>query len=339
MVVIVACSGSDDASTFGDGDSSSSSDTITLTMGHMNSTDHVQHHVMSEFADKVNEVTEGRVEIEIYPGGALSSPQETLDSIKTGIMDAGWGLQGYSPGEFPVHSVLQLPFLANGSGEDLSIVAQKLYEEFTEIQEEYDGVVPLWFHVADPYAIVTKGKKIETLEDLKGVKLRTPSVEAGEMIETWGATPVSIPATEMYDSMQKGVIDGGLLPIAAINDFNLSDIIDYVTIGNFNTSLFYVMMNQDSWELISEKGREAINSIAGLTMSKKSGRKFDEQALQAREDAKAEGAEFFEIEESALEEFKKASEELNEKWIDKMESKGIPGQQIYDYTLELIGEE
>lgn len=339
LFVLAACGGSDDASSGEGSGEKGSGDSITLTMGHMNSTDHVQHHAMSEFAEKVEEVTEGRVKFEIYPGGALSSPAETLDSIKTGIMDSGWGLQGYSPGEFPVHSVLHLPFLANGSGKDLSIVAQKLYEEFPEIQEEYDDIVPLWFHAADPYAIVTKGKKVETLEDLKGLKLRTPSIEAGEMIESWGATQVSIPATEMYDSMQKGVIDGGVLPIAAINDFNLTDIVDYVAIGNFNTSLFYVMMNEGSWNKISPEDQEAIQELMGLPMSEVSGEKFDEQALQAREDAEALGAEFYEVSEDELNKFKEASEGIAKKWIEDMEAKGIPGQEIYDRTIELIEEQ
>ncbi len=315
-------------------------DSVELKLGHMNSTEHVQDSMsMRPFAEQAEELTEGRVKFEIFPGGALGGPAETWDNIVTGVMDGGWGLQGYNAGLFQVHSVLQLPFLANGTGEELSVVAQKLYEEFPEIQEEYKDVKPLWFHAADPYAIITKGKPVRSFEDVKGLKLRTPSVEAGEMIESWGATPVSLPAPEIYDALQKGVIDGGVLPVAAIYDFNLTDTVDYVTLGNFNTSLFYVVMNKDSWSKISEEDQKLIeDEFLGEPWAAKSGAAFDFQKEEAEKGSKEAGVEFIELDDAELQKFKDASEVVTENWIKKMEDMGIDGQKIYDRALELINE-
>lgn len=313
---------------------------VELSMGHMNSTDHAQHWgAMVPFTEEVLELTEGRVKFEIYPGGALGGPAETWDNIMTGIMDSGWGLQGYNANVFPVHSVLHLPFLADGDSETLSIVAQQLYETFPEIQAEYENVKPLWFHAENPYAIITKGKAVRTFEDIKGLKLRAPSVEATEMLKTWGATPVSMPAPEIYDAMQKGVIDGGVLPISAIGDFNLFDVVDYVSTGNFNTSLFYVVMNKNSWEKISPEDQQLIEeNFIGKPMAQRAGQAFLESLAQATETAKANGTEFIEIPEEELVKFREAAKPVEEEWVTRMEQNGIDGKKILEETKRLIQE-
>lgn len=310
---------------------------ITFKMGHMNSPDHVQDSmVMTPFSKEVDKATDSRVKFQLYPGGALGGPKDTYDNILTGIMDAGWGLQGYNAGKFPVHSVLQLPFLADGTGEQLSVVAQTLYNEFPEIQAEYKDVKVLWVHAADPYAIITSKKAVKSFADVKGLKLRAPSVEAKSMIESWGATPVSLPAPEIYDALQKGVIDGGVLPVAAIKDFNLVDAIKYVTIGNFNTSLFYELMNKDSWNKISAEDQKTIDGMIGMPMAKQAGTAFDYQKEQAEKASKDGGVEFITLPTDELQKFKDASKVVTDKWISDMTAKGIPAQKIYDRTVELI---
>ena len=332
--ILSACSGNSEESS-GKGDAEGKS--MEFKMGHMNSPDHVQDKwSMAPFSEEVAKATDNRVNFKIYPGGALGGPKDTYDNIVTGIMDAGWGLQGYNAGKFPVHSVLQLPFLANGNGEELSEVAQQLYDTFPEIQSEYDDVKLLWVHAADPYAIITKGKAVRSFEDVKGLKLRTPSVEAGQMIESWGATPVSLPAPEIYDALQKGVIDGGVLPVAAIKDFNLFDVVDYVTLGNFNTSLFYVTMNKNSWNKMSEENRKTVEELIGIPMAKKSGNAFDQQKELAEKQAKENGTEFIELDSAELDKFKESSKSVTENWLAEMKKKGIDGQKIYEETVKLI---
>lgn len=330
LIVLAGCSTS----------SAKESESITLNFGSMDGPPHVQNAVtFPAFAEEVEQLTNSRVDFRMYMGGALGGPNETLDNIVTGLMDVGRGIHGYNAGKYPVQSVLNLPFMAEGTGEELSIVAQKLYDTFPEIQDEYWDVKPLWIHAADPYAIITKGKAVRSFEDVKGLRLRTPSEEGSQMLEAWGATPVSMGAPDIYDAIQKGVIDGGVLPIAAIKDFNLTDLVDYVTIGYFNTNLFYVSMNENSWEKFTTDEQKLLEEeLLGLPMAALAGRTFDEQKEKAEEEAKAAGVEFIELPEEELNKFKDASKHVAENWINRMEERGIPGQKIYDEAIRLIEE-
>lgn len=320
--------------------SASEKETVTFNFGSMDGPPHVQNAVtFPAFIEEVERLTDGRVDFRMYMGGTLGGPNETLDNIVTGLMDVGRGIHGYNAGKFPAQSVLNLPFLAEGTGEELSIIAQKLYDKFPEIQDEYWDVKPLWIHASDPYAIVTKNKAVRSFEDVKGMRLRTPSQEGSEMLEAWGATPVSMGAPAIYDAIQKGVIDGGVLPIAAIKDFNLTDVVDYVTIGYFNTNLFYVSMNENSWEEFTPQEQEMLEEVVlGIPMAQKSGQAFDDQKEKAEKEARAAGVEFIELPEEELNKFKEASKGVSENWIAKMEAEGIDGQQIYDEAVRLIEE-
>jgi len=315
-------------------------DSITFNFGSMDGPEHVQNkYTFPYFAKKVNKLTNGRVDFRMYMGGALGGSDETLDNINTGLMDVGRGIHGYNAGRYQAQSVLNLPFLAEGNSEELSIVAQKLYDTFPEIRDEYQGVKPLWIHAADPYAIITKDKAVRSLEDVKGLKLRTPSDEGSKMIRSWGATPVSLGAPEVYDAMQKGAIDGGILPVAAIKDFNLADIIDYVTIGYFNTNLFYVSMNNDSWNRLTPEEQTIIDEkLVGVPMARKAGRIFDEQREKGEKEAKESGVEFIELPDEEIEKFKEASKDVSVEWIRDMEEQGINGKKIYDEAVRLIDE-
>ena len=334
LIIIATACGSTESSGGNKGN-----ETLTLKFGHMSSTDHAQHKFsMIPFSEEVEKVTDGRVKVQIYPGGALSEPAETFDSVISGIQDIGWAPAGYSVGRFQVHSVLNMPFLTNGSAAKVSEVAQKLYEEFPAIQEEYKDVKPLWFHATDEYVIFTKGKAVRNYKDVKGLKLRAPNPEGRAMIESWGATPVSLPAPEIYDALQKGVVDGVVLPMAGLKDYNLFDTVDYVTHGSFINSLFWVAINQNSWDKISKEDQEKIEEILGETQAKRAGEAFDKQSEQAINEGKEAGIEFITLSEEELQKFKDASKGVSEKWIADMEAKGIPAQEIYDFAYKLMHE-
>lgn len=337
LLVLAACGGNQSAST----NSNSSNNTtevkpLELKLGHMNSTEHVQHSLVKvPFSEEVEKLTEGRVKITIYPGSALAAPPASYDSVVTGLADISWGLQGYTAGKFPITSAIGLPFIDGGITPNMSKTLWELYETIPEMQEEYGDVKPLWFHVADSYQIVTKGKQVKTLEDLRGLKLRGTSAEANALIQSWGATPVSMPMPEFYEAVQKGVVDGGVIPIAAIADFNLGDVVDYVTIGNFHTAPFFTVMNKDSWNKISPEDQQKIEPLLGANLSEKAGEAFEVSLQKAYEIIEQEGIEVYELPNDELQGFKDASVNVAQDWIEDMESKGLPGQKVYDTLVEL----
>jgi TRAP-type C4-dicarboxylate transport system substrate-binding protein len=89
---------------------------------------------------------------------------------------------------------------------------------------------------------------VKTMEDLKGVKIRSHGTSA-KVVKALGGTPVAMPMPELYQALQKGVVDGGLYPMEVNKGWKMADVIDFCTLDLpiAYTSTFYVVMNKDKW--------------------------------------------------------------------------------------------
>lgn len=331
-MVLAACgSGGTDS-----GDSSSTEGkSVEYDFSHFFPPSHEQETIIvQDFIADVEEATDGRVKITSYPGASLAAPDGQFDAAETGAVDIAMSVNSYNPNQFPMTSVMELPFMST-KGEEGSETLWKLYEEFPDFEKEYTGTVPLWLFTSDPGQIFTVGKQVKSIEDLKGMRIRSPSAETNEWLKALGATPVSMSMNETYEALEKGVVDGTIAPWEAVEAYSLVDVIDYATVGNFYMTTFYITMNEDSWNDLGDDDRQAIEDMVGEKMAIKAGTNFDKVGARAIEKSEEKGVEIYELSDSELEEWKVLINPTIEKWIQKLEDKGLPGQELYDRAVEL----
>jgi TRAP-type C4-dicarboxylate transport system substrate-binding protein len=218
---------------------------IELRLAHAWATNHLMHIVISKWADDVNKATEGRVKITIYPGGALSTAAQLYDTAATGVADMSWMLHGYTPGKFPATSVIELPFMGNSALNSTRILWD-LMAKYPQFAQEHQNVKILYIWGIDNGQVMTTNKSVKTMADAKGLKVRVGSASQSPMAEAIGATPVLMNISDLYDSLQKGVINGALLGHSAIKTFNLKDIVKYMTMVNMFTNQFGKMAKTHS---------------------------------------------------------------------------------------------
>jgi len=320
------------------GGSDGEGETIVLKASFMSTPEHAQYGVLENFGKELEQATNGRVKIEMYPGGALAPAAESYDAVVTGIADIAWVVQGYTPGRFPLTGAIALPFIEGDTAVKMSKTIQQYYEQFSPVQEEYKDVKVLWMHASDPYHIYSRGKQVKTVEDLKGLKIRSNSTEATQLIEALGGTPISMPLTDFYDAVQKGVVDGAIAPLASIKDFNLGDVLDYVTIGNFFNTAFTVVMNKAKWESLDPEIQKIIDSLIGEKMAIKAGEAFERSLEETYKIIEENNIEVYEMPQEELDKLSEASQGVIEQWIKDRESEGLPGREAYE-TLQKIARE
>lgn len=315
--------------------SSTKGESKNLVISHFLPGNHpVQQQIFKEFGDKLNEHSEGRITYDIYPSNALGASGSQYDMAVTGEADIALSVHGYTNGRFPLVTVLELPFLTE-SAEHGSKIISKLYEEFPEFQEEHRDTIPLWLFTADPAQIVSKEKRIEYPEDLEGLRVRSPSPLANDILEQLGAVPISMPMGDVYESLERGVIDVAMIPLEALYAYNLYEVSNYITVGHFSSTPFYSVMNKKTYDSLPDSEREFLDKLRGMEYAVKSGKAWDISGEKGRQLAEEHGAEFIEIKGELLVEWQEALEPLYNRWIDDMEEKGYPGQKILDRAFEL----
>ena len=125
VFTLAACGGNSNNESNGDGAE------ITLDFSHFYPPSHFMDDVVTEFVEKVEEETDGRIKITSYSGASLAEPDEHFDAAATGSVDIALSVHGYTPGEFPLSPVVELPFMSKTSMEGSTKLWQ-LYNEFDE---------------------------------------------------------------------------------------------------------------------------------------------------------------------------------------------------------------
>lgn len=167
----------------------------------------VPRYFMEPWAQKIEEESNGRIKVELYPAMQLGGkPPALYDQIRDGVIDCGWALPAYTPGRFPESEAFELPFMTSMSAEASSRAAWEYSEKY--LMERMGGDVHLMaVHVHGPGVIHTKGDPLKTTADFAGLKLRGPSRQANALLETLGATPVGMPVPAFPpEALSKGVV-------------------------------------------------------------------------------------------------------------------------------------
>jgi TRAP-type C4-dicarboxylate transport system substrate-binding protein len=304
--------------------------TIQLKFAHPYPPMHPQHKdVLVPWAQKIEAGTGGKVKIKFLPGGALGKPGQAFDVVAKGIAHIGWDICDYSPGRFLLTTVIELPFMVD-SAEKAGVALWKTYEKFPEFQEEYADIKLLALAPHAPGIFATTKKPIKTLENLKGLKIKTASSFTTDALQLFNAVPVVQPVTETYTSLERGVVDGVTMPYDGIVIFKLNELLKYYTPANFYSMVFWVGMNKKTYESLPEDVRQVIDENSGLALSQAHSRSFDQTYATMKAVCIKTGMQEIPFSETEMEKLVTITEPLKEKWVKEMEAKGLPGKAVLE---------
>lgn len=279
--------------------------------------------------EKMKKRSSGRITYSMFPGGALGKGPEHYDIVRTGLSDMGYATLTWTPGRFPLTDVLSSPIACPAKWKGAEI-GMGMYDRI--LKSEFEDVKVL--HINNcVMAHLWTTKQVRTLEDLKGLKIRTPGGLQTLSLEAIGATPVFMPIGDVYLSMETGVIDGVVTCPALVNAFKIYEVADYcvpisfgcVSEGLFANKKFWENVPEDLKPIIEDVGRNAYK-IAGI---------FDENWYEASMKQFGESVKIYKLplQEEARwnERFKKVLAD----WADTLEKKGLPAKK----TLKIFREE
>ena len=296
---------------------------------------HPQHTMVIEpWAKKINELTKGQVKITLFPGEALGKAADHYDMTAKGVCDIALTNPMYTPARFQLLSVFWLPFMVT-SAEETSVALWKMYEKY--LRDEFKEVKVLWLYVHAPGQIFTRKKPVRTLEDLKGMKIRATNPHIQESLKILGASPVGIPVPEVYNALERGVVDGTAMPFEGLWVFKQHEVVDYGTICDLYTMTFPIVMNKTKWESLSADAKKIMEDNIGLEMSKKAGVVYDQTEASMKAKVLQHGVKVNDLPPGDLAKWKSEGKKIGEGWAKEMESKGLPANALLKEVQGLLG--
>lgn len=296
---------------------------------------HIQSQLAEAWCQEVTARTDGQVKVYFYPGQTLTKAAQCYDGVVTGRSDIGMSCLLYTRGRFPLMDFINLPF-GNPSGAFATALINEVYDSFEP--KELSDVKVLYLHAHGPGFIHTKDQPVRTLEDLKGLKVRCPGSVA-ETISSLGATPVTMPMPEVYQALQKGVVEGAVYPMETNQGWKMGEVIDY-SAANYATAYsvgFFVVMNKDKWNRLPADVQASIEKI-NAEWAIKHGQAWDDSDFQGIRSSLSEGNSVLGLDEDEQDRWVKAVQPVSEAYVDKAQSKGLPGQEVLSFLKEQLND-
>ena len=312
---------------------------VTLTVHHFLSPKSNAHIQMIEaWANKVSKESNGRIEVKIFPSMSMGGkPSELYGQVRDGSADIVWTLLGYNPGTFPRTEVFELPTVHKDSATATTIA---LNNSMDLLAEDFKDVHVLFLHANDGNVIHSAKKPVRTFEDVKGMKLRTPSRTGAWVIEAMGAEPVSMPIPELPEALSKGTIDGALTTLEIVPALKLQEMdksISELPEGRrFGTAIFMFAMNKDRYKELPDDLKKVIDDNSGTKVAADIGKMwedFEKTGVDALASAKVETI-VLPAEEAAK--FDKANETVVTRWIEESKTKGFDGAALVEKARAAI---
>ncbi|MEM7021075.1 MAG: TRAP transporter substrate-binding protein [Pseudomonadota bacterium] len=208
-----------------------------------------QHEGALKFKEVVEQLSDGRYEIKIYPGNQLGTPREMQAQLAlndTQIMASG------DPGIKEIE-YLALPFLMNGIANYAAVVNSDIGDAWNDKLVNDRQIRLLGFLPRSPRQISTN-KPINTMADLEGLKLRSPERDYYvESLTALGAKPTPMAFKEVYTALQTGVVDGQENPIETIYASKFYEVQDAVAMVDYIDKPAYVMIGETFWNGLPEE--------------------------------------------------------------------------------------
>ncbi len=312
-----------------------SEEPIELKISHHGSTMWTPHKdVLEPWAKKIETLSHGRVHFTFYPKEALGKAKEQYDLAVKGTADIAASLPDYTPGRFPLTSVMQLPFLGLQNAEQSSIVMWQLFKKY--LQEEYKETKILWIFCTAPQTLHTINKQVKTLEDIKGLRIAVSNPTVAKSLELLGAVPVVCTVPDCRAVLQEGKADGVALSWSGILDFKYLEFCKYHTDINIYTLPLFVTMNKEKYASLPADIQKIIADNSNEEMAVTSGKAMDAQSMKARKTAEDRGDRIYTPPQREQERWKKITVAVGDNWVKEMKAKGLPGQEVLAYVVDLF---
>ncbi|MEN2467355.1 TRAP transporter substrate-binding protein [Ornithinibacillus sp. JPR2-1] len=294
-----------------DDSSSKDGDAVTLKLGHIQSENDLWHDGAVKFKEEVERLSEGNMKVEIYPNSTLGGDRDMAEGMQIGTVD--FALVAGVLGNFEDSiQLLELPYLFSSQEEYNKVIHGEVGQEIANrVLEASDIRILNWWDRGPRH--ITANKPIETVADIKGLKMRIPEIKAME--HTWqamGASPTTMAWNEVYTGLEQNVIEAQENPIPFIFGGRIHEVQDYLSLTAHKYEYVTLAMSDMTWSKLSAEQQEIIQEAADIATEYEN-QLVGEQTDEILETMKSEGLEVIEPDvEAFAEEARKSHSEFAE---------------------------
>jgi TRAP-type transport system periplasmic protein len=303
-----------------------------LKLSHMFPPTHfIQTLGIEPWTKSIEEKSGGRVKITIFAAGsALGDATKQFDQVRSGVVDLAVSIPAIPRGRHPRTTLMELPFTIK------SAVAgtRALMDIQDKLKDDYPGTVILSLTITEPSAVHTK-QPITDLDQLKGVRMRAPTPSVTAMLEAMGATPVGMPPGQVYESAERGVIDGNVMPWGPVGAFKLHEVFKNHLNARIDAVAMYTLINENRYKALPPDIR-ALFDDGRKYFTDNWGKWWQETDAKAIEVAAKAGNKVSDLPDEKRNAWREKMKPVVDKYIEEQSKTVANSREIYDAMVAAI---
>ena len=276
----------------------------------------------NQWCEAVEKGTNGSVKCNLLPK-PVSAPPGTFDAVRDGLADVSFTVDGYTPGRFVFTQVAEFPFLGDSSLAT-TVAYQRIYDKYFAPLGEHKGVKVLGVFTHGPGIIFTVKQPVTSAADAAKLKFRIGGGNINELSKLMGWNTTLKPATDSFELLSTGVMDGTFFPDESLQSMRLS-MVKYATTfpgGLYNTS-FVFMMNPARYNSLKPEERAVIDKVSGEAAARLFAAGWDRTDAASRDIQKQTGVQRQRASEAFVNEVKARQAALEDRWVAAAEARGL----------------
>ncbi len=258
MLVLGACSESDSkTSEDSGGKKDAEGQTYNFKLAHIAPPTHIWNDAAKKFAEELETRSDGRMKMELYPGGQLGGEPDMVQQLETGSLDFGFITTAFLTSRSDAFSAWFAPFLFDSYEAAFEAKDSKVSKEILATLDD-QGLRALDIFFSGNRTMMFR-EKIETPEDMKGLTLRvTPSPALQDFYRYLGANPESISLPDVYQAAQTGVIDGMEMDLDAAVTSNFNEVTGFAAMTNHMVWPSVMIANGKKFDAMPEEDQKIV---------------------------------------------------------------------------------
>lgn len=295
-------------------------------------------HMVLPFIAAVEQQSGGRLKCEFYPSMQLGGKASDLvEQLEDGVVDIVVTIPGVTPGRFSGLEGMDMPFTNVGTSAGQTPALLDFADKYL-LETEFRGIKILHMHATDAASLHLGGVQVDSMDKLKGLKIRAPGRYTGEAIKAWGGTPVGLALGETYEALERHQVDGMAINWAVMTPYKLQEVTKYHMETPLYQNPIMVLMAQASFDGLPEDLQKVIADNIGKAKSVEVAKAIDGLTETAKAEITAAGGVIYPLPEAEKAAWAEKVRPVYQIWIDEMTKAGRPGQQMFDDILALTAQ-
>ncbi|MFP1633629.1 TRAP transporter substrate-binding protein [Zhengella sp. ZM62] len=234
---------------------------MTLKLGHLANEQNPWHLASVKFGEELARLTDGRIEVEVFPNESLGKEIDLINGMQLGTVDmtiTGESLQNWAP----MAALLAVPYAYKSIEHMDEVASGEIGDKIEQQIIEKVQIRPIAYFARGPRNL-TSNRPITSPDELNGLKMRVPNVPL--FVDVWsalGANPGPMAFSEVFTSLQNGTIEAQENPLALIRSANFNEVQSHVNMTEHVRSWIYLTIAESTWNKLSADDQAAVMEAA-----------------------------------------------------------------------------